>query len=369
MGLLGPEVVCSPLAPQLPGQGSGGSDRLRAGKGRAAPHRSQAGRAEGARGGARGWGGGGAGARHLIKRLRVSREQRAHSAVGSCPRGGAAGQRARLVPGVGPDAVARGDEGGRGSSGSSAAASTPARSAQLPAPLPGRLPSHGGRGAAVAALPVRRAPAAARRRLQLGHPRGQCDPKNWGFREPLRLLAGHAPAAAAGGQAAVSSPTLPTPTRAPALLVPAAGPGPAPPRPGLRRPARSAPAPRAPPPHSAGAAGEAEGRPLRTAACQAGLPSVPGVYFKKKKKYFSAVLSFGHVCWELGRWHLHVCVWGRGDKWCRVAVSLRCGYRERCSRKIQAFSTLREHHVPLHTRAPRRSWKVTFHRVLLYEIL
>lgn len=57
MGLLGPEVVYLPLAPQLPGQGrGGGSDQRRAWEGRAAPHRSQAGRAEGARGGARGVG-------------------------------------------------------------------------------------------------------------------------------------------------------------------------------------------------------------------------------------------------------------------------------------------------------------------------
>lgn len=99
-------------------------------------------RAAGAQGGARGWGGAGPASRHLIKRLRVSREQRAHSAVASCPRGGAAGRRARPVPGVGLGAAARGGEGGRG--GSSAAASDSVRSAgrplQVPAPLPVRPP-------------------------------------------------------------------------------------------------------------------------------------------------------------------------------------------------------------------------------------
>lgn len=76
-----------------------------------------AGRGWRARRGQRGGEGRGRRPRHLIKRLRVSREQRAHSAVGSCSRGGAARQRTRLVliPGVGPDAVARGDLGCRSS--------------------------------------------------------------------------------------------------------------------------------------------------------------------------------------------------------------------------------------------------------------
>lgn len=61
---------------------------------------------------------------------------------------------------------------------------------------------------------------------------------------------------------------------------------------------------------------------------------------------------------------LHACVWGGGDMCCRVAVLLRWGYWECCSRKIQAFSKCTQHPFTSQTRAPRRSWKVTFHRVL-----
>lgn len=211
MGVLRPGLVCLAPAPLLPGQvrgggsgpgwaGEGSSPMLRA---RPAGKVRAAGRGWRARRGQRGGEGRGRRPRHLIKRLRVSREQRAHSAVGSCLRGGAARQRARLVPGVGPDAAAAqtrvaaaaaarqprtrpGAQGGR-------------RIPQPPAPFPVRRPSHGGRGAAVAALPVGGAPAPAWRCLQLGHPRGQCDPENGGPREPLRLLAGHALATAARG--------------------------------------------------------------------------------------------------------------------------------------------------------------------------
>lgn len=140
LGLPGPQLA-SRSPPRLPDQVWGWRGR----RGRAAPGRTAAGRAAkvpaaGSRGGARGWGGPGRGRRprHLIKRLRVSREQRAHSVVGSCPRGGAAGRRVRLVPGVGPGAAARGDRGGRGGSG--AVAPNPARSAGRPRsfPLPSR---------------------------------------------------------------------------------------------------------------------------------------------------------------------------------------------------------------------------------------
>lgn len=237
--------------PWLPGQVPGGSGR----RGGAAPGRPAAGStgkvpAAGARGGAREWGGPGRGRRprHLIKRLRVSREQRAHSVVGSCPRGGAAGRRARLVPGVGPGAAERGDRGGRGGSGTAALNRPGAQGGHAASRSPPGAPAHGGRGAAVAALPVGGAPAPARCRLQLGHQRGQCDRENRGLREPLRLLAGHAQAAGARGEAAVSSPTLPTPQgRRPAreqgrgrAAFPPAGL----PRPGLRRPrGQSGPAP------------------------------------------------------------------------------------------------------------------------------
>lgn len=78
------------------------------------------------------------------------------------------------------------------------------------------------------------------------------------------------------------------------------------------------------------------------------------------------VLPSGHVCWEPGRWHASLsftCVLGRGDSGCRVAALLQWGYWACCSRKIQAFSKRTELPVPLQTREPRRSWKVTFHRV------
>lgn len=78
------------------------------------------------------------------------------------------------------------------------------------------------------------------------------------------------------------------------------------------------------------------------------------------------VLPSGHVCWEPGRWHASLsftCVLGRGDSGCRVAALLQGGYWACCSRKIQAFSRRTELPVPLQTREPRRSWKVTFHRV------
>lgn len=147
MGLLRPELVCLALAPPLPGQvWGGGSGQGWAGEGsslmfhaRPAGKVRAAGRGWRARRGQRGGEGRGRRPRHLIKRLRVSREQRAHSAAGSCLRGGAARQRARLVPGVGPDAAARADEGSRGRS--SAAPSNPARSAGRPPHLAAPLPS------------------------------------------------------------------------------------------------------------------------------------------------------------------------------------------------------------------------------------
>lgn len=109
-----------------------------------------------------------------------------------------------------------------GAPGSPAPAPSPRalRPLQLLASPPSLLPfpaarAHGGRRPAVPALPVRGASGPSGRSLQPGHPRGERDPEIGGSREPLRLLARHALAAEAGGQAPVSCPTLPTPTGAP----------------------------------------------------------------------------------------------------------------------------------------------------------
>lgn len=293
MGLPGRELARRSPAPRLPGQVSSGGRAAPAGEGqrRDAPFARPAGGR--ARRGQRPGAGRGRRPRHLIKRLRVSREQRAHSAAGSCPRGGAAGRRARLFPGVG--GVGRGGERTRRWPQQQPRRSLeagPERRAVAATPgSPPRAPVHGGRGAALAALPVRWAPASARRRLQPGHPLGQCDPENGGAPEPLRLLAGYAPAAAARGQAAVSSPTLPAPTGAPARArggasarrVPARSPTAAAAPHRLRRSRRPAlwlPARRRACPPAARGRGP-RGRPLWTAARLPGgaVPGLERVYF------------------------------------------------------------------------------------------
>lgn len=253
--------------------------------------------AAGARGGARGWGGPGRGRRprHLIKRLRVSREQRAHSVVRSCPRGGSGRAEARLVRGWGR--ARRREE----TEVAAAAAalwpeSGPKRGAAAQFHSPLGAPAHGGRGAAVAALPVSGAPAAARHRLQLGHPRGQCDRENRGLGSLFGFsLAMHwqlQPEDKRRRFPTLSTPPGPRPTREQVEGSPRSRqPGPA--RSGTQRaPGGAGPgAPRAPPPAPPGAAPSpvqpgkrTRGPTLRTAApVPGGAVLRPGrVYFLNK---------------------------------------------------------------------------------------
>lgn len=368
--------------PQLPGQVRGG----REGQRRAAPHRSRVGR-EGAGGGRarRGQGVGRAGAgpaSSSLDKTPASLQRTTGSFSGrELPARGSGQAESATRPGGG---AGRGGERRPRWPRRQPRTQPAAQGGRAASRSPPGAPAHGGRGAAVAALPVGGAPAAARRRLQLGHPRGQCDRENRGLREPLRLLAGHALAAAARGQAAVSSPILPTPSgRRPAsepgrgrAAFPPAGPAspgtpPTPGRSGARRPARSPPAPpgAAPPPHSAPEGGESGGRPLRTAApVPGGAVLGPGrvYFFFFKQSVFRLSFPLG-VCWEPGRWHAllsFTCVLGGGDVGWRVAV--RCG--EVTGRVVQGdpglSQTHREHRGPPQTRAPRTSWKATFHHVL-----
>lgn len=164
------------------------------------------------------------------------------------------------------------------------------------------------------ALPVRGASGPAGRSLQPGHPGGQRDPEIGGSREPLRLLACHALAAAAGGQATVSFPTLPTPTGAPRCAgrsegapcclpsrVPRAHPWACPARP---CPARL---------HFSGPrlAGPGQPRPSRLVLCvsqERGDPwgdprPDPGGHHPLCPKCFPRFSSPGLFCTDPGRWH------------------------------------------------------------------
>lgn len=164
----------------------------------------------------------------------------------------------------------------------------------------------------------------------------------------------------------MSSPTLPTPTRAPALLVPAGRPCPsaAPPGTPLVRALGPGPFWRLPPfsPGWRRTRGPTPADRGRGAKWSCPPPwEFTFFSFKLSTLRWSFLPAFaGNPAGGS-----FTCVYGAGgDVGCRVAVSLRCGYWERCSRKIQAFSKLTEHYVPLQTRAPRRSWKLTLNCVL-----
>lgn len=239
--------------------------------------------------------------------------------------------------------------------------------AQLRSP-PG-APAHGGRGALVAALPVGGAPGSARHRLQLGHPRGECDPESGGPREPLRLLVGHALAAAARGQAAVSSPT---PHPRPRGAGPRESRGEGAPR--SRRSAgpreERGPRPRLARrlPHAAREGGEPEGRPWGPQRrARRGCPWARESLLFFETKCFPAVLPSGHVCCEPGRWHAllsFACVFGAGATWGAGSRDRCGGLAESVVQENPAFRKLTEHPGPPQTRAPRARWKATFPRVL-----
>lgn len=175
------------------------------------------------------------------------------------------------------------------------------------------------------ALPVCGASGLAGRSLQPGHPGGQRDPEIGGSREPLRLLARHALAAAAGGQAAVSFPTLPTPTGAPRCAgrsegapcclpsrVPRAHPWASP-----ARPCPALPCPALPcalallRSKTCGAGQPRPPRPPRPVLCvshELGEPwedprPDPGGHHPPYPKHFPRFSSPGLFCTDPGRWH------------------------------------------------------------------